>query len=198
MPRSTYPMRVLGCNEGFRKIECWTIRDRDTPLAPRVLPVLDGIDAACRRRRHADGLAQEQRFQSVPDRVRIRIQTHRIGSHGSQCAIGTHFNGIPGCLYVLGIRIRTRQVDARRIVRYEDPDRVAGHGVKNPVRARTRPAFDRIFGIVWLKSRGCRFEEGTKHTKLFYRGKWTTLPRHGAAEVKTGTVEGIKKRLGLK
>ncbi len=50
----------------------------------------------------------------------------------------------------------------------------------------------------WLASRGCTFEEGTKHTKVFYRGQWTMLPRHGAKEMKTGTAEGIKKKLGLK
>jgi len=50
----------------------------------------------------------------------------------------------------------------------------------------------------WLASRGCTFEEGAKHTKVFYRGEWSLLPRHGAKELKTGTVEGIKRKLGLK
>jgi len=49
-----------------------------------------------------------------------------------------------------------------------------------------------------LASRGCTFEEGTKHTKVLYKGKWTMLPRHGSQEVKTGTAEGIKRKLGLK
>ncbi|HEV2687810.1 MAG TPA: type II toxin-antitoxin system HicA family toxin [Bryobacteraceae bacterium] len=50
----------------------------------------------------------------------------------------------------------------------------------------------------WLGAQGCTFEEGTKHTKVFYRGRFTLLPRHGRKELKTGTVEGIKKKLGLK
>ncbi|MGA2268382.1 MAG: type II toxin-antitoxin system HicA family toxin [Bryobacteraceae bacterium] len=50
----------------------------------------------------------------------------------------------------------------------------------------------------WLAARGCTFEEGTKHTKVFFRGKFTLLPRHGARELKTGTVQGIKRKLGIK
>jgi mRNA interferase HicA len=49
----------------------------------------------------------------------------------------------------------------------------------------------------WLASRGCTFEEGTKHTKVFFKGKSTLLPRHGAKELPTGTVRGIRKELGL-
>jgi mRNA interferase HicA len=50
----------------------------------------------------------------------------------------------------------------------------------------------------WLASRGCTFEEGTKHMKVFYKGKCTLLPRHGAKELPTGTVRGIQKDLGLR
>jgi mRNA interferase HicA len=50
----------------------------------------------------------------------------------------------------------------------------------------------------WLAARGCTFEEGTKHTKIFYQGKMTLLPRHGKKELPRGTVEGIKRKLGLK
>ena len=50
----------------------------------------------------------------------------------------------------------------------------------------------------WLKEKGCTFEEGRRHTKVFYAGRFTTLPRHGSRELKTGTAEGIKKRLGLR
>jgi len=50
----------------------------------------------------------------------------------------------------------------------------------------------------WLASRGCTFEEGTKHTKVFWKGNATLLPRHGGKELPTGTVQGIKKQLGLK
>ena len=50
----------------------------------------------------------------------------------------------------------------------------------------------------WLSARGCTFEEGTKHVKVFYKDKATLLPRHASRELPTGTVEGIKKALGLK
>lgn len=50
----------------------------------------------------------------------------------------------------------------------------------------------------WLASRGCTFEEGTKHTKVFFKDMHTLLPRHGAKELPTGTVRGIKRDLGLK
>jgi mRNA interferase HicA len=50
----------------------------------------------------------------------------------------------------------------------------------------------------WLASRGCTFEEGTKHTKVYHEGKYTLLPRHGSREVKKGTAEGVKRKLGLK
>lgn len=50
----------------------------------------------------------------------------------------------------------------------------------------------------WLAERGCTFEEGAKHTKVMYHGRFTFLPRHPAKELKTGLAEGIKKRLGLK
>ena len=47
----------------------------------------------------------------------------------------------------------------------------------------------------WLADKGCTFEEGTKHTKVFRADKFTLLPRHGAKELPRGTVEGIKKAL---
>jgi mRNA interferase HicA len=50
----------------------------------------------------------------------------------------------------------------------------------------------------WLAAKGCTFQEGSKHIKVFFKGRFTLLPRHGPKELKTGTVEGIKKRLGLK
>ena len=50
----------------------------------------------------------------------------------------------------------------------------------------------------WLAKEGCTFEEGTKHVKAFHKDKATLLPRHGSKELPTGTVEGIKKALGLK
>jgi mRNA interferase HicA len=51
----------------------------------------------------------------------------------------------------------------------------------------------------WLERRGCTF--GTQrgsHLKVYYGGRGTILPMHPKKELKTGTVEGIKKRLGLK
>ncbi|MCW5982661.1 MAG: type II toxin-antitoxin system HicA family toxin [Bryobacteraceae bacterium] len=50
----------------------------------------------------------------------------------------------------------------------------------------------------WLAAQGCSFEEGTRHTKVFYKGKFTTLPRHPSKELKTGTMNSIKARLGLR
>jgi len=50
----------------------------------------------------------------------------------------------------------------------------------------------------WLREKGCTFEDGSKHIKVFFKGRFTLLPRHASNELKTGTVEGIKKRLGLK
>jgi len=32
----------------------------------------------------------------------------------------------------------------------------------------------------WLKAQGVIFQEGKKHTKLFFNGKQSTLPRHAA------------------
>jgi mRNA interferase HicA len=49
----------------------------------------------------------------------------------------------------------------------------------------------------WLAVQGCTFEEGRKHTKVFLKNKFTTLPRHGSKELPKGTVNGIKKALGL-
>jgi mRNA interferase HicA len=50
----------------------------------------------------------------------------------------------------------------------------------------------------WLAARGCTFEDCPKHIKVFHRGKGTLLPRHGSKELPTGTVERIKRALGLK
>lgn len=50
----------------------------------------------------------------------------------------------------------------------------------------------------WLIANGVTIEEGTKHIKLYYRGKQSTLPRHPSKELKTGLVNGVKKQLGIK
>lgn len=49
----------------------------------------------------------------------------------------------------------------------------------------------------WLKSQGVIFKEGKKHTKLFFNGKQSTLPRH-AAEINELLRKAIIKQLGLK
>jgi len=48
----------------------------------------------------------------------------------------------------------------------------------------------------WLKSQGVIFKEGKKHTKLFFNGKQSTLPRH-AAEINELLRKAIIKQLGL-
>jgi mRNA interferase HicA len=52
--------------------------------------------------------------------------------------------------------------------------------------------------VRWLKQQGATFEDGTKHMKVRLNGKQTIIGRHGSQEMKKGTVEGIKKQLGLK
>jgi mRNA interferase HicA len=52
--------------------------------------------------------------------------------------------------------------------------------------------------VKWLKQFGATFEESTNHTKVKLNGKTSFLPRHPSKEMKTGTVEGIKKHLNLK
>jgi mRNA interferase HicA len=49
-----------------------------------------------------------------------------------------------------------------------------------------------------LKALGVEIKNGTKHLKLYYNGKRSTLPRHPSEELKTGLVEGVRKQLGLK
>ena len=50
----------------------------------------------------------------------------------------------------------------------------------------------------WLAAQGVTFAEGGKHTKLYYNGKQSTLPRHGSREISEGTRRAILKQLGLK
>ncbi|WAR46906.1 type II toxin-antitoxin system HicA family toxin [Methylomonas rapida] len=50
----------------------------------------------------------------------------------------------------------------------------------------------------WLEQQGATFQEGKgSHLKVFLNGKQSILPMHNS-DLKTGTVEGIKKQLGLK
>ena len=47
-----------------------------------------------------------------------------------------------------------------------------------------------------LAARGARFEEGKKHTKVFYRGAQSTIPRH--REIPDLLARLIRKQLGMK
>ena len=49
----------------------------------------------------------------------------------------------------------------------------------------------------WLADQGCTFKEGGNHTKVYLNGKQTVLGRHPGKEIKKGTLEAIKKALGL-
>lgn len=50
----------------------------------------------------------------------------------------------------------------------------------------------------WLTQQGATFQSGKgSHLKVYLNGKQSVLPMHNA-DLKTGTVEGIKKQLGLK
>ncbi len=42
------------------------------------------------------------------------------------------------------------------------------------------------------------FVEGRRHTKVILNGRVSLLPRHASTEMKSGTVQGILKALGLK
>ena len=50
----------------------------------------------------------------------------------------------------------------------------------------------------WPTQQGATFQEGKgSHLKVYLNGKQSVLPMHNI-ELKTGTVTGIKKQLGLK
>jgi mRNA interferase HicA len=50
----------------------------------------------------------------------------------------------------------------------------------------------------WLTQRGATFQAGKgSHLKVYLNDKQSVLPMH-SSDLKTGTVEGIKKQLGLK
>ena len=50
----------------------------------------------------------------------------------------------------------------------------------------------------WLAEKGAAFEEGTKHTKIYFKGRQTTLPRHPHQELGEGLRKAILKQLGIK
>ena len=47
-----------------------------------------------------------------------------------------------------------------------------------------------------LAAQGARFEEGTRHTKLYFRGRQSTLPRH-SGEIGEGLRKAILGQLGI-
>jgi mRNA interferase HicA len=50
-----------------------------------------------------------------------------------------------------------------------------------------------------LAKQGATFKDaGGNHQKVYLNGKQTVLSRHLSQELKKGTIEGIKKQLGLK
>ena len=48
-----------------------------------------------------------------------------------------------------------------------------------------------------LAHAGCTFVDGKKHIVVYYKGNRSLMPRHPAKEVKTGTVQGILKKLEI-
>jgi len=51
----------------------------------------------------------------------------------------------------------------------------------------------------WLAKQGATFKPGRgSHMHVYFNGKHTMLANHPSKELPTGTVQGIKKDLGLK
>ena len=48
-----------------------------------------------------------------------------------------------------------------------------------------------------LRAAGVRIEDGTRHLKLYYKGKQATCPRHPSKESSDAFAKKIKKQLGL-
>lgn len=49
-----------------------------------------------------------------------------------------------------------------------------------------------------LKDQGVEFIEMTNHTKLYYKGKRSTLKRHPSQELSNQYMDLVRKQLGLK
>lgn len=49
----------------------------------------------------------------------------------------------------------------------------------------------------WLASRGATFKQGSKHLKVYFNGKQSTLPRHPSQEIGEGLRRAILKQLGI-
>ena len=51
----------------------------------------------------------------------------------------------------------------------------------------------------WLKKQGATFESAKNHQWVMLNGRRTVMPVHGSShDLKRGTVDAIKKQLGLK
>lgn len=49
----------------------------------------------------------------------------------------------------------------------------------------------------WLESLGVTTKEGKGHTKLYFNGRQTVLPRHPSKELHEGLRKAILKQLGI-
>ncbi|WP_271273836.1 type II toxin-antitoxin system HicA family toxin [Aliamphritea hakodatensis] len=49
----------------------------------------------------------------------------------------------------------------------------------------------------WLESQGVEIKQGTKHLKLYFNGKQSTMPRHPGKEIGEGLRKAIIKQLEL-
>jgi mRNA interferase HicA len=49
-----------------------------------------------------------------------------------------------------------------------------------------------------LADAGCTFTDGRKHTVIYRKGERSLMPRHPSKAIKTGTVRGILRKLGVK
>jgi mRNA interferase HicA len=48
-----------------------------------------------------------------------------------------------------------------------------------------------------LAKAGCTFEDRKKHTRVFFLGRESHMPRHPSKEIKKGTLQGILRQLGI-
>jgi mRNA interferase HicA len=50
----------------------------------------------------------------------------------------------------------------------------------------------------WHASKGATFVEGANHTKVYFQGRQSTLPRHPGKEIREPLRKLILKQLGIK
>lgn len=51
--------------------------------------------------------------------------------------------------------------------------------------------------VKYLKKLGAKFDHRTNHLRVFLNGRMSYIPRHPSKEIKTGTLNGIKKQLNI-